>query len=150
MPENPEQDPPRVPPKHARLEFAPGEARRHTRSQAKKNKTSEKQSNHFGAPKGWGRALNAILTKEEEATAFTNLDHLAAAADHHCFAVTHSVTGKQMEYRQLIRDPDFKEEWLLSAANEFGRLAQRVSVDVSKKVTISFSFTKARCHKEEP
>ena len=76
--------------------------------------------------------------KEEETTAFTNLDHLAAGADHHCVTVTHPVTGKQMEYRQLIRDPDFKKEWLVSAANEFGRLAQGVGDRIKGISTIFF------------
>ena len=138
VPRDPGQDPPRVPPKHARPEFAPGDTRRHTRGQATTKPISEQQANHFGSTKGWGRALNAILEKEEEVTAFTNLDHLAATAEHHCFAVTHPVTGKQMEYRHLIRDPDFKEEWLLSGANEFGRLAQGVGGRIKGTNTIFF------------
>ena len=38
--------------------------------------------------------------------------------------ITHSETGKSMEYRDLISDPSTRATWLRSAANEFGRLAQ--------------------------
>jgi hypothetical protein len=38
-------------------------------------------------------------------------------------AVAHPTTGKLMEYRQLIADPETCETWQKSAANEFGRLA---------------------------
>ena len=40
--------------------------------------------------------------------------------------VTHPVTGKQMEYRDLVKDPEYKPQWTLSKANELGRLAQGV------------------------
>ena len=39
-------------------------------------------------------------------------------------AVTHHKTGKQMEYRQLIRDPYYREAWLRSCADELGNLFQ--------------------------
>ena len=42
------------------------------------------------------------------------------------YAVTHHKTGKQMEYRDLIKDPDYKDAWLHSGANELGRLAKGV------------------------
>jgi hypothetical protein len=35
-------------------------------------------------------------------------------------------TGKLLEYRALLKHPRFKEAWSISAANEFGRLAQGV------------------------
>ena len=41
--------------------------------------------------------------------------------------ITHSKTGKSMEYRDLITDPSTRATWLRSAANEFGRLAQGLS-----------------------
>jgi hypothetical protein len=34
-------------------------------------------------------------------------------------AVLHPITGKAMEYRKLITDPDMKQPWLTSAANEY-------------------------------
>jgi hypothetical protein len=53
-------------------------------------------------------------------------------------AVAHPTTGKLMEYRQLITDPTTKETWQLSAANEFGRLAQGVGGRVKGTNTITF------------
>jgi hypothetical protein len=38
----------------------------------------------------------------------------------------HPITGKSMEYRQLISDLATKVAWQQSAANKFGRLAQGV------------------------
>ena len=40
------------------------------------------------------------------------------------FAVTHPITGKQMEYKDLVKDPEYREDWLLSESNELGRLLQ--------------------------
>ena len=35
-------------------------------------------------------------------------------------------SGKMLNYRQLMRHPDYREQWSLSSANEFGRLANGV------------------------
>ena len=35
-------------------------------------------------------------------------------------------TGKLLSYRQLMRNPKFKNNWSTSSANEFGRLANGV------------------------
>jgi hypothetical protein len=53
-------------------------------------------------------------------------------------AVMHPITGVAMEYRQLITDPLTKEAWQLSAANEFGRLAQGVGGRIKGTDTIKF------------
>jgi Reverse transcriptase (RNA-dependent DNA polymerase) len=53
-------------------------------------------------------------------------------------SVTHPVTGATMEYRQLITDPVTKDAWLLSSANEFGRLAQGVGGRIDGTNTIRF------------
>jgi hypothetical protein len=50
----------------------------------------------------------------------------------------HPVTGKPMEYRQLITDPSTCIAWKTSAANEFGRLAQGVGGCVKGTDTIHF------------
>jgi hypothetical protein len=42
------------------------------------------------------------------------------------FLVLDTETGKLLEYRQLHRDPKFKDTWERSAANDFGMLAQGV------------------------
>jgi hypothetical protein len=53
---------------------------------------------------------------------------------HQCFCIT----GQLMEYRQLISDPTTRGAWQLSAANEFGRLAQGVGGRVKGTDTIHF------------
>ena len=35
-------------------------------------------------------------------------------------------SGKMLNYRQLMRHPDYKKQWSLSSANEFGRLANGI------------------------
>jgi hypothetical protein len=47
-------------------------------------------------------------------------------------------TGKLLEYRQLLRDPKFKETWERSSANDFGMLAQGVGNRVKGTNTIYF------------
>ena len=53
-------------------------------------------------------------------------------------AVIHPVTGKSMEYRELITDPLTKKAWTKSSANEFGRLAQGVGKRIKGTNTIRF------------
>ena len=43
---------------------------------------------------------------------------------HYAAPITHSETGRSMEYKDLITDPSTRATWLHSAANKFGRLAQ--------------------------
>ena len=47
-------------------------------------------------------------------------------------------TGQLLKYRQLLRHPKFKETWSISAANEFGRLAQGIKGRVKATDTIKF------------
>jgi hypothetical protein len=58
--------------------------------------------------------------------------------NHFANSVIHPVTGKPMEYRQLITDPATRDAWNISAANEFGRLAQGVGGRVKGTDTIRF------------
>jgi hypothetical protein len=37
-------------------------------------------------------------------------------------AVINEETGKSMEYKDLLKDPKYREDWSRAAANEFGRL----------------------------
>jgi hypothetical protein len=53
-------------------------------------------------------------------------------------AVAHPTMGKLMEYRQLITVPATCEAWQISAANEFGRLAQGVGGRIKGTNTIVF------------
>ena len=41
-------------------------------------------------------------------------------------SVIDETTGKKMEYRDLIKHPKFKDDWLVSGSNEFGRLFQGI------------------------
>ena len=52
---------------------------------------------------------------------------LCTSRPHYAALITHSGTGKLMEYRDLITDPSTRATWLRSAAIEFGRLAQGLS-----------------------
>ena len=47
-------------------------------------------------------------------------------------------TGKIFNYRQLIKDPKYHKAWSLSAANEFGRLADGVGNRIKGTNTIKF------------
>jgi len=47
-------------------------------------------------------------------------------------------SGEYLKYRQLMRDPKYKETWSQSAANEFGRLAQGVGGRFKGTNTIFF------------
>ena len=52
---------------------------------------------------------------------------LRTSRPHYAALITHSGTGKSMEYRDLITDPSTRATWLRSVANKFGRLAQGLS-----------------------
>jgi hypothetical protein len=58
--------------------------------------------------------------------------------------VIHPTTGRLMEYRQLITDPATRDAWQLSAANEFGRLAQGVGGRIKEPIP-SRSSTTTKC-----
>eukprot|EP00804_Cyclotella_cryptica_P028276 CCRYP_014613-RA/>CCRYP_014613-RA protein AED:0.37 eAED:0.37 QI:0/0/0/1/0/0/4/0/451 len=57
---------------------------------------------------------------------------------HAAFPVLDPETGQLLEYRQLLRHPKFKEAWSISAANEFGRLAQGIKGRVKATDTLKF------------
>ena len=57
---------------------------------------------------------------------------------HAAFPVLDPESGQLPEYRQLLRHPKFKEAWSISAANEFGRLAQGIKGRVKATDTIKF------------
>jgi Reverse transcriptase (RNA-dependent DNA polymerase) len=56
---------------------------------------------------------------------------------HFANAVYDPESGRQLEYRHLIRHPTLKHIWLRSGANEFGRLAQGIR-DIPGTDTITF------------
>ena len=53
-------------------------------------------------------------------------------------AVMDKKSGKMLNYRQLMRHPDYKGPWSLSSANEFGRLANGVGGRIKGTNTIRF------------
>jgi hypothetical protein len=62
-----------------------------------------------------------------KATAFLTLKASAVETTiYHGLAVTHYKTGKQMEYKDLIRDPHYRDNWMISSAKELGHIAQGV------------------------
>lgn len=71
---------------------------------------------------GYGAAMQAIIIDNASLNVIA-IDSLLKAQNR-AFAVTHPITGKQMEYRDLVKDPKFRKEWLLSKSNELGRLMQ--------------------------
>ena len=59
-------------------------------------------------------------------------------------------SGDYLKYRQLMRDPKYKETWSQSAANEFGRLAQGVGGRFKGTNTIFFVHKKGIVHSCHP
>ena len=68
--------------------------------------------------------------------------HVENISPHHltqvCNAIVDPTTGKTLEYRHLMANPDTKPIWEKSCANEFGRLAQGVGDRVKGTNTIFF------------
>ena len=54
--------------------------------------------------------------------------------------------GKMFKYCKLIIHPKYKDIWMHSSANEFGRLAQGVGDQIQGTNTIFFSSTSTKCH----
>ena len=65
------------------------------------------------------------------------LDRLESK-EHQAMAVMDTESGKLLNYRQLLRSPKHKKAWSISAANEFGRLAQGVGGRIKGTNTIKF------------
>ena len=77
---------------------------------------------------GYGAALEAILRRKVSHTAIAleSINGDLRELQNRAFAVAHPVTGKQMEYKNLIKDPEYRDVWLRSKSNELGRLLQGV------------------------
>ncbi len=60
---------------------------------------------------------------------------------HQAMAVMDKDTGKLLNYRQLMNSPKYKKAWSLSAANEFGQLANGIGGRIKNPTnTIEFIF----------
>jgi hypothetical protein len=53
-------------------------------------------------------------------------------------AVLDKDTGTLLNYRQLLVHPKYRQEWSVSSANEFGRLAQGVGGCIKGTNTVFF------------
>ena len=73
---------------------------------------------------GYGAALSAIINKTETLSniAIKDLSQIQDIA----FLVQHPITGKEMEWKDLVSDPLTSADCTLSATNELGRMAQGV------------------------
>ena len=60
-----------------------------------------------------------------------------AFQEHFADAIIDDKTGKNLEYRDLIKRPELRERWYKSLANELGRLAQGIR-DIPGTNTIFF------------
>jgi hypothetical protein len=63
---------------------------------------------------------------------------------HLAMAVMDKDTGKLLNYRQLMKSPKYKKAWSLSAANEFGQLANGIGGRIKTPPTLSSSFPNTR------
>ena len=54
------------------------------------------------------------------------LDDNPLPAVEHANEIFDAETGELLKYRKLITHPKYREAWMTSSANEFGRLAQGV------------------------
>ena len=69
---------------------------------------------------------------------------------HYATPITHSETGKSMEYLDLITDPSTHATWLRSASNEFDHLAQGLQDNRVEPTNTKFfiPFSKVPKHKQ--
>ena len=72
----------------------------------------------------FGPALSAILldTEKKSNVAFKDMCMIQDIA----FSVTHPVTGKEMEWKELVSDPLTSINWIHSTSNKLNRMAQGV------------------------
>ena len=95
--------------RYYKIEYDDGDEEERTHSEVKKYLPGI----HY--TEGWGAALQAICIQNTAINAIA-LDSLHEAQNK-AFAVTHPITGKQMEYRDLVKDPNYKKDWQRSKAN---------------------------------
>ena len=78
--------------------------------------------------------LHQIVTNE---TAYS-MQPAHSALQYYANAIIDEETGESLEYRDLIKNPKYKDIWLRSAADELGNLAQGVGGRVKGTGTIRF------------
>jgi len=88
------------------------------------------------------------MTLEEETK--TNIArNTPRDTEHRAYAITHPVSGKQMEYRLLIRDSEFTKGWTQSGSNETGRLVQGVAKNADGTQRVKGTNTMIFIHKSK-
>ena len=85
-----------------------------------------------------GRPTQSLTDNCMEELAQAVIDDNRAQAIEYANEVFDEDSGKLMKYRQLITHPKYKEVWMHSSANEFGRLAQGVGGRIQGTNTIYF------------
>ena len=75
--------------------------------------------------------------------------HPRTSRPHYAAPITHSETGKSMEYKDLITDPSTRATWLCSAANKFGRLAQGLSDNCVEPTNTIFFIPQSKVPKHK-
>ena len=55
---------------------------------------------------------------------------------HQALAVMDTDTRKILNYRQLMRNPKYKNNWSISSANEFGQIANGVGRRINKSTNM--------------
>lgn len=93
------------------------------------------QANKVTYTDGWSNAYKGLVQDEEYR--FQQAFNEVREFEDKAYSITHPETGKPLEYRDLRKDPQFKPDWDMSGANEFGRLAQGIgkNEDGSQRVT---------------
>jgi len=96
---------------------------------------------------GWSKGLNAMTLEEETKTNIAR--NTPRDTEHRAYAITHPVSGKQMEYRLLIRDSEFTKGWTQSGSNETGRLVQGVAKNADGTQRVKGTNTMIFIHKSK-
>jgi hypothetical protein len=107
------QPPPRVPTKATVSPPKDPQPNPPTHQYGTRTATQKASKKTILQPSYKARALNHILNSERVYNGMLN-------------AVTDPLTGIQMEYKDLMKDPSLRPTWIKAMANEFGRLAQGV------------------------
>ena len=89
--------------------------------------------------------LSRLENKTQKVQSSTLYATIAQLEDdvHQALAVMDTDTGKLLSYRQIMRNPKYKNNWSTYSANEFGRLANGVGGRI-KKLTNTIAFIKRK------
>ena len=80
--------------------------------------------------------INAIIDDEDGEIDLQVLIHGVEILENQVNAVTCPKTGKQLEFRHLITDPDTKKVWDPAMSMEIDRLIDTITIDFMKRESI--------------